>query len=597
MASSSKPDENPPRLRFLPANPSALPIHDVQREPRLKLLIAANGPKDVAFAQQIAVRLSKESKVTIRVIVDDLTHRLTQEFHSQLNRSLRRTSHDTAKDIELAQRQAFELGEWADLLFLAPIDADHMAKMISGIADTLLLEVIRSWDASKRIIMIPGMSNHMWENPITKRHMRKLYRRWPWVRVLQPVLWHYDARQSSINHSKKTVEWDGISDVVAIIKNQADLLSLGYDVDETAQGAPLASVKMAMSQLPPEIWSMILEYTGDWDLAESLGVFTNLPMPTHQGWRLEPKDPKDPLQVIMHKLERTLLTANTAAICKRLSEAPATIHDLSALAIKLFFLFFLFDVLTYIETQCPLVFRKFDGKTIPTKASAYYGRTEILDWWYRSPSFLEKQYDSEALDGASKNGYIHVLDWWRRSGLPLKYSEKALEQASARGHVHVLDWWGEASMSSPHTPLKPGRSLVYAAQYGWLPVISWWEESAVNVPHQDLVCMTASRWNQVKVLELWRHLRGDNEITFNAQILVDPTILSHIGVLNWWKEYAHGKLPGMNGRRAKRVEFRSMDIEEALEDALGDQTAVRKWWAEVGLFGLGTSEWMKSRYL
>src|SRR3569833_4117359 len=145
MASSSKPDENPPRLRFLPANPSALPIHDVQREPRLKLLIAANGPKDVAFAQQIAVRLSKESKVTIRVIVDDLTHRLTQEFHSQLNRSLRRTSHDTAKDIELAQRQAYELGEWADLLVLAPIDADHMAKMISGIADTLLLEVIRSW--------------------------------------------------------------------------------------------------------------------------------------------------------------------------------------------------------------------------------------------------------------------------------------------------------------------------------------------------------------------------------------------------------------------------------------------------------------------
>ena len=73
---------------------------------------------------------------------------------------------------------------------------------------------------------------------------------------------------------------------------------------------------------------------------------------------------------------------------------------------------------------------------------------------------------------------------------------------------------------------------------------------------------------------------------------------AHIRVLDWWRDYAHAALPGMNGRRAKRVEYRTMDIEEALEDSLGDQTAVRRWWAESGLnLGLGTSEWMKPRYL
>ncbi len=73
---------------------------------------------------------------------------------------------------------------------------------------------------------------------------------------------------------------------------------------------------------------------------------------------------------------------------------------------------------------------------------------------------------------------------------------------------------------------------------------------------------------------------------------------SHIMVLDWWKAYAHGALPGMNGRRAKRVEYKTMDIEEALEDTIGDQTTVRKWWAANGLnLGLETSEWMKSRYL
>jgi len=603
MASGSQLSDSMSRmtLSFLPKHPSTASTYDFPpREPRLKLLVAANGPKEVAYAQAIAVRLSKEPKVSIRVIVDDLTHRLTQEFPAQLNRSLRRGSGGSAKDISAAQRQAYELVEWADLLLLAPIDADHLAKMMSGITDTLLLEVLRSWDASRRIILIPGMSQHMWENPVTKRQMSKLHRKWQWIRVLSPILWSYDGRPGQTNHGKRLPVWEGFSEVIGIIKNQADLLSLGFDVDGgvASHGQAPAMVKEAHCRLPPEIWSIILECTKDWELAKALGIFTNLKVPTDQGWREAPKDPNDPLQVFMHRLEWILLTANTEAICKKLSEAPATMQDLSALAIKLIFKFSLTEVLSYIEAHCPLVFRNFDGKTVPTKASAYYGRTAILDWWARSPSFLEKRYDTEALDGASKNGYIAVLEWWRRSGLPMKYTEAALERASACGHDHVLEWWREASLSNPDIVLKPGRSLVHAAQHGQLTVLRWWEESGLNAGHQDLVCKTASRWGQVDVLELWRELRGDNKIAFNAQVLVEPTLYGHTQVLDWWKGYAHGTLPGMNGRRAKRVEYRTMDIEEALEDSIGDQTIVRRWWAETGLnLGLGTSEWMKSRYL
>jgi len=54
----------------------------------------------------------------------------------------------------------------------------------------------------------------------------------------------------------------------------------------------------------------------------------------------------------------------------------------------------------------------------------------------------------------------------------------------------------------------------------------------------------------------------------------------------------------MNGRKGKRVEYKTMDIEEALEDSLGDQTKVRRWWAENGLnLGLDTTEWMKVRHI
>ncbi len=655
----------PPFLNFLPKTPSTTSFYEMPHEPRLNLLVAANGSKDAAHAQAIAVRLSKDPKISIKVIVDELTHRLTQEFPSYANRTLRLVSGGSApsvsaKDVECAQKRAFELVAWADLLVLAPIDADNLARMMAGLADTLLLEVLRSWDASKRILLVPGMSIHMWENPVTKRQISKLHRKWHWVRVLPPILWHYDQPSSygkggsaiaaaaaattaatiaaataspsgsstplppppppalppspspsspQIQSRKRVVEWAGFADLIGIIKNHADLLSLGHDVDIAAAlgSRPFASsnipIKRSTKRLPPEIWTMILEYAGDWELAQALGIFTKLPFPADNGWRRQPRDLNDPQQVFMHELEWTLLTAQTDLICQKLSAAPATIHDLSALAIKLIFKFALTDVLTYIEAHCPLVFRNFDGKTVPTKASAYFGRTEILDWWGRSPSFLEKQYDAEALDGASKNGYVHVLEWWRRSGLPLKYTEAALEQASARGHVRVLEWWRDASMASAPPGaalvLKPGRSLICAAQYGRVAVIRWWEEeSGINAGHQDSICKVASRWGQVEVLELWRELRGDDKITFNHQVLVEPTMYSQLGVLDWWKAYAHGKLSRMNDRPAKQVEYRTMDIEEALEDALGDQTAVRRWWAENGLnLGLGTSEWMKSRYL
>ncbi|KAJ9151365.1 Phosphopantothenoylcysteine decarboxylase [Pleurostoma richardsiae] len=579
---------------------SSISLNEMPRPRKLRLLVAANGQKDVAYAQAVAVRLSKEAKIVTRAIVDDMTHRLAQEIVCHQNRSSKRCGGSDSpppKEIESIQQQAFELVEWADLLVLAPIDADNLAKMMCGMADTLLLEVLRGWDASKRILLIPGMSTHMWENPVTKKQLSKLHRKWQWVRVLPPVLWHYENDDTT--HAKRVVKWDAFNELIAIIKNQADLLSLGHDFVIPPRGGTLTSSgEKATSMLPPEIWSIIFEYVNDWELAQALGVFTNLEMPVEQGWSSEPKDPNDPILVFLHELEWTLLSADTQAICKKLSEAPPSLQDLSALAIKLIFKFSMTDVLTYIEANCPHLFKCLDGKTIPTKASAFYGRIEILDWWARSPSFLEKQYGTEAIDGASRNGYVHVLEWWRQSGLPLKYTEASLEQASAKGHLHVLEWWREASLQDPSIVLKPGRALLSAAQWGQLDVIRWWEQSGITVGHEEQVCKMASRWGQVDVLELWRELRGDDKISFDVQILVEPTVYSHMHVLDWWKKYAHAELPGMNGRKAKKVEYKTMDIEEALEDSLGDQTKLRRWWAENGLnLGLGTTEWMKSRYL
>lgn len=63
----------------------------------------------------------------------------------------------------------------------------------------------------------------------------------------------------------------------------------------------------------------------------------------------------------------------------------------------------------------------------------------VLDWWLKSG--LELKYTEDALNHASANNHISVLDWWLSSGLELKYTEDALNYASANNHISTLDWW------------------------------------------------------------------------------------------------------------------------------------------------------------
>jgi phosphopantothenoylcysteine decarboxylase len=78
-----------------------------------------------------------------------------------------------------------ELRRWADVLVIAPLTADALAKTANGICDTLLLSVARAWDFSKPMILAPAMNTFMWEHPTTAEHLRRV-REWG-VRVVDPV--------------------------------------------------------------------------------------------------------------------------------------------------------------------------------------------------------------------------------------------------------------------------------------------------------------------------------------------------------------------------------------------------------------------------
>jgi phosphopantothenoylcysteine decarboxylase len=112
-----------------------------------------------------------------------------------------------------------ELRRWADIMVVAPLSANTLAKMVGGLCDNLLLSTMRAWDVSglldvphtitfegkkvtwptpgegrkKRILVAPAMNTAMWAHPVTKKQIKVLEEEWGvgveggWVEVLRPV--------------------------------------------------------------------------------------------------------------------------------------------------------------------------------------------------------------------------------------------------------------------------------------------------------------------------------------------------------------------------------------------------------------------------
>ncbi|XP_030586952.1 phosphopantothenoylcysteine decarboxylase [Archocentrus centrarchus] len=67
-----------------------------------------------------------------------------------------------------------ELRRWADLLVIAPMDANTLGKIANGICDNLLTCVVRAWDTSRPLLFCPAMNTAMWLHPITAQQVSRL---------------------------------------------------------------------------------------------------------------------------------------------------------------------------------------------------------------------------------------------------------------------------------------------------------------------------------------------------------------------------------------------------------------------------------------
>lgn len=67
-----------------------------------------------------------------------------------------------------------EFRRWADLLVVAPLDANTLAKFAHGLADNFLTCLFRAWDFARPVVLAPAMNTLMWDGPVTRRHLAQI---------------------------------------------------------------------------------------------------------------------------------------------------------------------------------------------------------------------------------------------------------------------------------------------------------------------------------------------------------------------------------------------------------------------------------------
>ncbi|KAI8814511.1 hypothetical protein BJ742DRAFT_265980 [Cladochytrium replicatum] len=133
------------------------------------------------------------------------------------------------------------------------------------------------------------------------------------------------------------------------------------------------------------------------------------------------------------------------------------------------------------------------------------GKADVLRWLDANTEMIMYGWTNKAIDNASMNGHVDVLQFWKSCGLAVCYSTDAIDKASAEGHMRSLEWWRRSGLEMKYT----FNSILWAVKKCHVDILWWWVESGLD-------------------------LRGSKHGFDRAGEL------GHEDVIRWWEAYGDG---------------------------------------------------------
>jgi len=133
-----------------------------------KILLAISG-SIAAYKVTVLTRLLIKEGVEVKIIMTAAA----KEFVSPLTLSTlskNKVLCDLAVNDSWANHVA--LGRWADIILIAPLSCNTLAKMAAGLCDNLLMAVYLS--ATCKVVVAPAMDEDMWLHPSTKNNLKQV---------------------------------------------------------------------------------------------------------------------------------------------------------------------------------------------------------------------------------------------------------------------------------------------------------------------------------------------------------------------------------------------------------------------------------------
>ena len=139
-----------------------------------RILLGLTGSVASILYQKLIEELSKIGDVTV-IITERSKHFVSNDFLKGVKVFSDKDEWDWQFNDSKWRRNDpilhIDLRDAHDVFVIAPCSANTLAKLANGITDNLLTSVARAWDRDRPFIIAPAMNTHMWEHPITERHI------------------------------------------------------------------------------------------------------------------------------------------------------------------------------------------------------------------------------------------------------------------------------------------------------------------------------------------------------------------------------------------------------------------------------------------